>query len=133
MTIGELARRAGVNVETIRYYERRGLLPPPERAKSGYRLYRPDAIARVGFIKRGQGLGFTLHEIADLLALRTRPDASCNVVDRKAREKIATIRRRMQDLRVIEQRLARVASECDATGPVARCPILHHLEAAEVA
>lgn len=76
MQIGEFARRAGVNVQTVRYYERRGLLPEPERRASGYRQYTPAALERLQFIRRAQELGFTLNEIDELLQLRTDPQTT---------------------------------------------------------
>ncbi|MGQ0712322.1 MAG: MerR family transcriptional regulator [Gemmatimonadaceae bacterium] len=128
MMIGQLAERAGVNIETIRYYERRGLLPEPVRTASGYRSYDPDAVARLRFIKRAQRLGFTLHEIEDLLALRVGNDASCEAIGRKTREKIALVRQKIRELRDMERSLTRLAAACDARRPTGECPILHALE-----
>ena len=80
LTIGQLARQAEVNVETLRYYERRGLIPEPPRKESGYRQYPPDDLARIRFIKHAKELGFTLKEILDLLTLRVDPETSCDDV-----------------------------------------------------
>lgn len=97
-SIGELADAAGVGVETLRFYEREGLLPTPPRKRSGYRQYPPDALARVLFIRRAKELGFTLKEIAELLELRVDPDKSCRDVRALARAKILDVEKRMADL-----------------------------------
>jgi len=129
MMIGEFARRAGVKVETVRYYERRGLLPRPERTSAGYRLYQAEAVAELRFIKRAQTLGFTLQEVKELLALRVQPDSACDVVDRKAHEKLSVVRGKIGELTALEQRLTVLANACDGTGAIRQCPILHELEA----
>ena len=131
MTVGELAERAGVNIETVRYYERRGLLPEPARTASGYRRYEPGALARLRFIKRAQGLGFTLHEVEELLALRVRGGATCDAVGRKTRAKIALVRAKLRELEAMEKSLTRLAAACDARRPTGECPILHALEEGE--
>src|SRR5215467_5078830 len=97
-TIGELAKSAGVNVETVRYYERRGLLPKPPRGASGYRLFPPEALRRLQFIRRAQELGFSLDEICELLALRMSPKARCAAVKARAEAKIADIESRISTL-----------------------------------
>lgn len=125
MKIGPLARKAGVNVQTVRYYERRGLLPEPERLESGYRLYTPEYLERLQFIRRGQELGFTLSEIEEFLALRT--DRQTTAADIKARveAKIADVRARIQDLRQIEYALEHLAGQCQGgAGPTGDCPLL---------
>jgi Hg(II)-responsive transcriptional regulator len=131
MTIGQLAERAGVNIETVRYYERRGLLSEPARTHSGYRDYEPDALARVRFIKRAQGLGFTLHEIEELLALRVRHEGACEAVGRRTRDKIAVVRQKIRELKAMEQSLTRLAAACEAGRRTGDCPILHALEVGE--
>ena len=83
MRIGALAAAAGVNVPTVRYYERRGIIPPPPRTSSGYRQYDPAVLDRIRFIKRAQELGFTLEEISDLLALRVHDSRACSVVEKR--------------------------------------------------
>ena len=128
MTIGQLAERAGVNVETVRYYERRGLLPEPARTDAGYRSYEPEAVARLRFIKRAQGLGFTLHEIEDLLALRVRDGDTCEAVGDKTREKIVLVRQKIRELQAMQRSLARLATACEARRPTGECPILNALE-----
>ena len=89
LSIGQVATAADVNVQTIRYYERRGLFPTPRLTPGGYRQYADDAVVRLRFIKRAQELGFSLREIQELLALRVRHAAACDAVERKARAKIA--------------------------------------------
>jgi MerR family copper efflux transcriptional regulator len=128
MTIGQLAQRAGVNVETVRYYERRGLLPEPARTSSGYRSYDPETLARLLFIKRAQRLGFTLHEVEDLLALRVRDPDTCEAVGHKTREKVALVRQKIRELGAMERSLARLAAACEARRPTGECPILDALE-----
>src|SRR6266851_4535416 len=95
LTIGQVARGAGVHLDTVRYYERRGLLPPPPRTAAGYRQYPPDTVRRVAFIKRAQALGFTLEEIDGLLALRVTPGRRCATVERRARGGIAPLDRQL--------------------------------------
>ena len=132
MLIGQLAERAGVNVETVRYYERRGLLSAPRRTASRYRQYDPDAVARLRFIRRAQGLGFTLHEVEDLLALRVHGEgtstATCEAVGRKTHEKIAVVRQKIHELQAMERSLARLAAACEARRPTGECPLLQALD-----
>jgi len=133
MTVGQLADQAGVNIETVRYYERRGLLPKPARTNSGYRQYEPEAVKRLCFIKRAKGLGFTLHEVEGLLALRVRHEGACQAVGRRTRDKISLVRQKIRELRAIERSLARLAVTCEARGRTDDCPILHALEGTDEA
>jgi len=94
LTIGQLARQANVNLETIRYYERRGLIPQPPRNASGYRQYGEQDLARTRFIKRAQALGFTLKEIAELLSLRVAPGTTCGQVKERVQVKIADVEKK---------------------------------------
>jgi Hg(II)-responsive transcriptional regulator len=126
LTTGALAAAAGVSVETLRYYERRGLLPVPPRRPSGYRDYPPDAIGLVRFIKRAQGLGFTLAEIADLLSLREGED--CATVRRLAERKLADVERRLRDLRRLRLALQWLVEQCAAEGSPGHCPIVESLD-----
>ena len=125
---GELAREAGVNVETIRFYERKGLLPEPPRRSSGYREYPREAVRRIRFIQRAKELGFTLREIKGLLELRVDPDTTCNEVRDRATEKIADVKHKIADLRKIEKALRKLTESCSGSGPKDGCPILVHLE-----
>lgn len=126
-SIGQLAKRTRVNIETIRYYERRGLLPDPPRRESGYRQYSHDAVARLEFIRRGKELGFSLTEITELLALRVDPNTSCADVRTRAEAKIADVREKIQSLSRIEGALTRLAAQCHGRGPTSDCPILDAL------
>jgi len=128
ITIGKLARRAGVGVETIRFYERKGLLPEPPRTRSGYRAYPEETVRRLRFIRRAKELGFTLREIRELLALRAGPEATCDAVRERARAKIADIEARIRTLEAMRAALERLAADCPASGPVRACPILDALE-----
>jgi Hg(II)-responsive transcriptional regulator len=129
MTIGELARAAGVNVQTVRYYERRGLLEEPPRRASGYREYPESDVGRLGFIRRAQGLGFTLAEIGDLLSLRVDPRTTSADVHRRVEEKLVDVEEKLTDLRRIRGALRELAASCKAHGPVGECPFLEALEA----
>lgn len=131
MTIGQLAERAGVNIETIRYYERRGLLPDPDRTPSGYRRYEDDTVARLRFIRRAQGLGFTLREVADLLALRVRHPGACKAASQRTREKLSVVQQEIRELETMARSLTWLAEACDAGRQTGDCPILHALEDAE--
>lgn len=128
LTIGELARAAGVKVATLRYYERRGLIIPPPRSPGGYRLYTPQALERVRFIKSAQALGFSLREIAELLALRHDPRGTCAQVKRRAEAKIAEIEDKIATLQEIRQELVQISARCRGQGPLRACPILDALE-----
>src|SRR5207247_2671094 len=97
LSIGQVARLAGVGVETVRFYEREGLLEEPPRRESGYRQYGEDVVARLRFIRRAKELGFTLKEIAGLLALRVDPDTTCADVRQRARTKIADVEAKIRD------------------------------------
>ena len=118
LTIGALATAGGVNVETIRYYERRGLLPPPDRSGAGYRQYSPDDLWRLGFIRRAKGLGFTLAEIAELLGRRT--DRSVVEVLAAARAKLAEVEADIAGLVMLRSNLDRLVQTCE-TGDMADC------------
>jgi MerR family mercuric resistance operon transcriptional regulator len=128
LTIGQVARKAQVNVETVRYYERRGLIPRPPRRASGYRQYSEEAIKRIRFIKHAKELGFSLREIGELLSLRVDERMSCADIKRKAEVKIADINSRIATLQRMKKALMRLTSECRGKGPVSECPILEALE-----
>jgi MerR family transcriptional regulator, copper efflux regulator len=127
MTIGQVAAAGGVNVQTIRYYERRGLLSPSWRTPAGYRQYADDAVARLRFIKHAQDLGFSLTEIRGLLTLRVGRGSECQTMERKAREKIAIVERRIADLHRLKRTLARLATACTTREPTDDCPIFEAL------
>jgi Hg(II)-responsive transcriptional regulator len=129
LTIGQVAAAADVNIQTIRYYERRGLFPNPRRTPAGYRQYGDEAVARLRFIKHAQELGFSLQEIQELLGLRVRHDGvACDTVERKTRQKIEVVQQRIRDLQRMKRTLARLAAACTARRPTDDCPILEVLE-----
>jgi len=128
LTIGQVAAAAAVNTQTIRYYERRGLLSAQRRTPSGYRQYAEDAISRLRFIKHAQELGFSLQEIQDLLGLRVRHAAACDPVERKTRQKIEIVQQKIRDLQRLKRTLERLAAACAARRPTDDCPILEALE-----
>lgn len=128
LTIGAVARTAGVPLDTVRYYERRGLLPAPPRTPAGYRQYPAEAVQRVRFVKRAQALGFTLDEIAELLELRVRPDVSCEAVEHQAIAAMERIDAKLAELDRMRRALARLAATCRTPHPPDECPILTALD-----
>jgi Hg(II)-responsive transcriptional regulator len=124
---GELARLAEVNVETLRFYERKGLLPVPPRRASGYREYPPETVELVRFIRRAQHLGFSLREIKELLTLREVPRATCGDVVVLAWRKIAEIDAKISDLQAMRAALTGLLEDCPGTAPIAQCPIIESL------
>ncbi len=130
LTIGKVAKQAEVGVETIRFYERSGLLDEPPRNRSGYRQYQPEAIIKLRFIKKAKQLGFSLKEIGELIALRHKPGATCGDVRRQAEEKIRNIEEKIHDLGKMKEALLELTCQCSGDGPVTECPILTALEPA---
>src|SRR5206468_12637450 len=128
LTIGQVATSADVNIQTIRYYERRGLFAAPKRTAVGYRQYADDAVARLRFIKHAQELGFSLREIQELLGLRVRHGAACDAVERKTRQKIEVVQQKIRDFQRMKRTLERLAAACAVRRPTAECPILVVLE-----
>lgn len=126
LKIGEAATASGCHLETIRYYERIGLLPPPARTSSGYRAYAKSDVERLRFIARGRDLGFSLEEIRSLLQLAGHDDLSCAEVDRVARAHLADIRTRIADLQRMAGELGRVIDGC-GRGRRDQCAILSTL------
>jgi Hg(II)-responsive transcriptional regulator len=131
LTTGLLAKRAGVGVETIRYYERIGLLPPPARSSAGYRQFPADAVDRFRFIRQAKNLGFSLQEIRELLSLRVEPEASCAEVRLRAEAKIGEIHKRVRGLQRMSAALRRLTEACAGRGSTSACPILEALESPE--
>jgi MerR family mercuric resistance operon transcriptional regulator len=127
LSTGQLAKDANVNIETIRYYERRRLLPEPKRRESGYREYSPDDVSRIKFIKRAQALGFTLKEISELLALRVDSKTTCAKVKKQAEAKIANIEEKIRMLKTMKTALRKLALSCEAHESQHGCPILDYL------
>ncbi len=128
MTIGQVAKRAGVGIETIRFYERQGLLADPPRTSAGYRQYPVDTVARIAFIKNAKELGFSLKEIAELLSLRVHPRRSCGAVMRRAEAKLADIEAKIASLRRMRRALTDLKHACDRNAPTYQCPILNSLD-----
>lgn len=124
ISIGQLARAAEVGVETVRFYERKGLLDAPPRKESGYRQYDEGAVERLKFIRRAQLVGFTLKEIQDLLALRDDPDARRADVRERAAAKVADIDDRVRELLAMRASLTKLLATCEGDGPASGCPII---------
>src|SRR6516164_7821985 len=131
LTIGRLAKEAGVNLETGRYYERRGLLQRPPRSASGYRLFPLETARRLRFIRRAQELGFSLTEIRELLSLRVSANAKSADVRKRAETKIADIDAKIKSLDSMKTTLRRLTKVCAGCGPIAECPILECLDGEE--
>lgn len=132
LTIGKVAQLSAVPIETIRFYERSGLVPKPSRSAAGYRQYRQDVVARLTFIQRAKALGFSLKEISELLALRIRNGRRCEHVQAKATAKLADVETKLNELQRIREALKCLLAECDSRNPTTdECPILRVLEAAE--
>lgn len=127
LTIGTVAKRAGVAIDTIRYYEREGLLPEPLRRASGYRSYNESAIKRLRFIRRAKDLGFTLEEIRDLLALSTDRRGGVRAVRKRAEQRLQSIDARIAELMRIRQGLQQLIKACPGHGDPEQCPILRAL------
>ena len=128
LTIGRLAKRCDVNIETVRYYERRGLIPPPPRRESGYRQFSEEAVARIRLIKQSQEVGFTLKEISELLALRVDPQTTCADIKRRTEGKISEVEKKIQALNRMKKALVKLRATCSGLGPTSECPILEVLE-----
>jgi MerR family copper efflux transcriptional regulator len=131
LRIGEVAQRAGVGVETVRFYERHGLLEAPPRTAGGYRHYPEDIVGRLRFIRRAKSLGFSLHEIGELISLRLDREASTASVRKQAQGKIAEIEGKLLDLERMRRALLGLVESCDGSGTTGGCPILTALESDE--
>jgi Hg(II)-responsive transcriptional regulator len=127
MRTGQVAQRAGVNPQTLRYYERRGLLPVPDRLESGYRAYGAGAVEAVRFIKRAQELGFNLEEIEALLELADGGPESCDSAHEMATQKIADLDRKIASLQAMRGSLLRLASTCELPRAERECPLIRAL------
>lgn len=128
MTISEVAEAAGVNVQTLRYYERRGILEEPPRTPAGYRQYAPETVSRIRFIKRAQELGFDLAEAHELLGLRVDGGAACGPVETRARQSLARIEAKIRQLDRIRAVLVDLVEACHDRRETEECPILAALE-----
>lgn len=125
--IGAVARRAGVGIDTIRYYEREGLLPAPHRRASGYRDYAPAAVERLRFIRRAKDLGFTLAEIRELLALSTDRERGVKGVRERAEARLGEVEQRIRELQRMKRGLRQLIDACPGHGALEQCPILRSL------
>jgi Hg(II)-responsive transcriptional regulator len=128
LKIGELASKGNVNLETIRYYEREGLLRPPRRTSSGHRAYAPPDVLRLRFIKRSQALGFRLTEIKELLALKVAPNQPCIDVVRQIEAKAVEVKAKISHLQAIERTLRKMKASCNGRCSMSECPILESLD-----
>lgn len=129
LTIGKLAKSAGINIETVRYYERIGIMPEPERKDSGYRQYSPEDLSRLKFILHAKELGFSLNEIRELLELRVDPETNCDEVRAQAEAKIADVEEKIESLQRIRTALLNLTDACRKRKQTNECPILEALEA----
>jgi MerR family mercuric resistance operon transcriptional regulator len=131
LTIGQVATRAEVGVETVRFYERQGLVPEPPRSASGYRQYPEETIARLRFIQRAKELGFSLKEVEELISLRFDGSACAADVKRRAEEKVRNIEERIHDLQRMRKSLSQLEAACTGRGSTEECSILGALAGAE--
>ena len=129
LTTGKLAKLTEVNVETIRYYERIGLIPEPARGmSSGYRQYPPQVVTRIRFIKRAQSLGFSLHEVADMLTLRHKPGSSFKDIKNKVEVKLTEIDEKIEGLQAIKKALSKLIKSSNTKITKSECPVLSVFE-----
>ena len=124
-TISKVAKELDINIETVRFYERRGLIDQPLKPEMGYRHYTDDIVNRIRFIKRAQELGFTLEEIANLLNLN---DSPCSQVQHLAEHKLRTVKEKMADLRRLEKALHELLDQCHSNDDKSHCPIIDSLQ-----
>jgi MerR family mercuric resistance operon transcriptional regulator len=127
LTIVQLAKKAGVNIDTIRYYETQGLILKPSRRESGYRQYSEDSVKRILFIKRAKELGFSLKEILELLSLRLGSSTKCGDVKNRADIKIAEIGEKIQTLQRMKTALVKLVKVCEENKQACECPMLEAL------
>ena len=124
-TIGKAAKQAGVGVETVRFYERRGLIEQPPRRDNGYRQYPEETVVRIRFIKQAKKLGFTLREINELLTPRDEPGAACSDLRQRAEIKLMDINRRIEELARMRDVLNSLINSCSQEKSIGECPILN--------
>ena len=129
LSIGQVAKGAGVGVETVRFYEREGLVPAPKRRPSGYRQYPADTVRRIHFVQAAKELGFTLREIRELPSLRVTAGKKCADVRKLAHEKLAEVDAKLTELQRMRAALAQLAASCTGKGPTSECPLLDALDA----
>lgn len=127
-SIGQIAKQSGVSVETIRYYEKEGLLEKPVRKESGYRQYNETVLDRLSFIQQAKGLGFTLTEILELLSLEIKPGTTSKDIKQMAQSKLNSIEEKMRILRRIQRTLKDLVTQCSGNGDIEQCPILNAIK-----
>ena len=128
LTIGQVARQTGIGIETIRFYERKGLIDEPPRRESGYRQYSDDVIRQLTFIQQAKTLGFSLNEIHELLSLRSRPGVSSREIKQMAETKLVDIEQKIKMLKRIQKTLKSLVDQCPGVGPTDECPIIEALD-----
>jgi len=124
-SIGWVAKESGVKIQTVLYYERRGLLPKPLRTTNGYRIFDDESVRRIRFIRRAKELGFSLKQIGGLLDLQEESGATCSDVSAAAQEHSEEIAKKISDLKRIKKNLEPLLASCPGKGPLARCSILN--------
>jgi len=128
LRIGHVAKESGIGIETIRFYERNGLIEEPPRRESGYREYSQEIIPRLRFIKRAKELGFSLREIGEILSMRSRGHARCKDVKVHAEQKLSDIESKIRDLKKMRKAILSLKGRCSDAASLKECPILHSLE-----
>ena len=128
LSIGQVAKKAGIGIETIRFYERKGLIDEPPRKASGYRQYDETAVAKLAFIQQAKTLGFSLNEIGELLSLREQPGTTSREIKLMAEAKLADIESKMEMLGRMQLALENLVEKCPGEGPASHCPILEAIE-----
>ena len=127
LTIGQVAQKTGMGIETIRFYERKGLIPDPPRKESGYRQYEPDVLDRLAFIQQAKELGFSLGEIHELLSLRLKADTSSRDIKMIAAARLADIEQKIIVLKRMQRALKKLVDQCPGQGSIHECPIMEAL------
>lgn len=131
LSISQVAKQAGINVQAVRYYERQKLLAPTSRTEAGYRIFSSESVRRIRFIKRAQELGFSLKEIKDLLSLRIDTHTTQADIRKRARAKIADVEQKIIHLQAIHASLLRLTEDCSGCGSLKECPILESVDGKE--
>lgn len=126
--IGEVAKQSGIGVETVRYYEREGLIPVPERSAAGYRCYPETVVKQLLFLQHAKTLGFSLKEIGELIALKNTPDTNCSGMRKTALAKVAEIQEKIDALEKMKTALNPLIEQCQSNNPIHDCPILNALD-----
>lgn len=128
LKIGQVAKQSGLTVETVRYYEQRGLIPEPQRLDSGYRVYPESILTRLNFINRCKDLGFSLQEISELLSIQIDPDNSSALVKEQVEHKISLVKEKISELQKLQDSLEQLSGMCCGEGSVSNCPIIDFLK-----